>query len=218
MLFPTFTFAAFFAVVLPISWALRRFPTPWKLFILAAFYWFYGAWDARFVALLVGMTVGNEVAAVAIARTDAPAARRAVVGMAVALDLAVLGFFKYYDFFTDSLDRNLGISSPALDIVLPIGVSFFTFQAISYVVDVYRHRTPVAPLLDVAVFLSFFPQLVAGPIVRATEFLPELRSKHTPDQVEAGRLSNSSHAPVQEGGHLRLLGSGNRRRDLRVAR
>lgn len=187
MLFPTFTFAAFFAVVLPVSWVLRERVTAWKLFILAASYYFYGYWDVRFLLLLAGMTLGNEVAAIAIHRSLDERARRLAVGMAVGLDLAVLGFFKYYDFFTDSLERNLGLSSPALDVVLPIGISFFTFQGISYVIDVYRKDTPPAPLLDFAVYLSFFPQLVAGPIVRAVEFLPELRSDRVPDQVEAGR-------------------------------
>ena len=187
MLFPTFTFAAFFAVVLPVSWALRRRVTAWKLFVLAASYWFYAAWDARFVLLLVAMTVGNEIAAVVIHRARAETVRRAALTGAVVGDLAVLGFFKYYDFFTDSLQRNIGLESPALDIVLPIGISFFTFQAISYVVDIHRRLAAPAPLLDFAVYLSFFPQLVAGPIVRATEFLPDLRSKRVPDRVEAGR-------------------------------
>ena len=187
MLFPTFTFAAFFAVVLPVGWALRRRPTPWRLFMLAASYWFYAAWDARFVLLLAVMTVGNKVAAVACARASRRAVKRLAVAAGVALDLGVLSFFKYYDFFTDSLERNLGLSSPALDIVLPVGISFFTFQAISYVVDVHRGRTPPVGLLDFAVYLSFFPQLVAGPIVRATEFMPELAAARRPDRAETGR-------------------------------
>lgn len=189
MLFPTFTFAVFFAVVLPMSWALRSRVTAWKLFVLAASYWFYAAWDVRFVLLLAAMTVGNEVAAIVIHRSPGELGRRLAVAMAVVGDVVVLGFFKYYGFFTDNLERNIGISSPALDIVLPIGISFFTFQAISYVVDIYRRQATPAPLLDFAVYLSFFPQLVAGPIVRATEFLPELRSRRVPDQVEAGRAA-----------------------------
>ena len=187
VLFPTFTFAAFFAVVLPVAWALKRWPLPWKLFLLGASYWFYAAWDARFVLLLVGMTSGNAAAAAIIARAGTARVRRAAVAGGVTLSLGVLAFFKYYDFFTDSLDRNLGISSPALDIVLPVGVSFFTFQAISYVVDLYRGRTEEANLLDFAVYLSFFPQLVAGPIVRATEFMPQLKSDTRPDRREVAR-------------------------------
>ena len=195
MLFPTFTFAAFFAVVLPVAWALRRRPVPWKLFLLAASYWFYAAWDVRFVLLLVVMTLGNAVAAAINVRASTERVRKAAVAGGVTLDLGVLAFFKYYDFFTDSLDRNLGISSPALDIVLPVGVSFFTFQAISYIVDVHRGRTGEATLLNLAVYLSFFPQLVAGPIVRATEFMPQLRSDARPDRVEV------AHA-------VRLIGRG----------
>ncbi len=187
MLFPTFTFAVFFAVVLPLSWFLRDRFTAWKLMILAASYVFYGYWDWRFLALLAGMTFGNEVAAVAIHRTRDDRARKALVAVAVGADIAVLGFFKYYGFFTDSLESAFGVSSPALDIVLPIGISFYTFQAISYVVDVYRRDSAPARLLDFAVYLSFFPQLVAGPIVRATEFLPELKAQRVPNQVEAGR-------------------------------
>ena len=175
MLFPTFTFAAFFAVVLPISWALRRRPVPWKLFVLGASYWFYAAWDRRFVLLLVAMTLANATAARLNRRFLRSAARRAVLAAGVLFDLGVLGFFKYYGFFTRSLEANLGISSPALSIVLPVGISFFTFQAISYVVDVHRGEASPAPLLDFAVYLSFFPQLVAGPIVRIGEFLPQMR-------------------------------------------
>ena len=187
MLFPTFTFAAFFAVVLPVAWALKRWPVPWKLFLLGASYWFYAAWDARFVLLLVGMTLGNAAAAAVNVRASSAWVRKAAVAGGVTLSLGVLAFFKYYDFFTDSLDRNLGVSSPALDIVLPVGVSFFTFQAISYIVDLHRGRTEEADLLDFAVYLSFFPQLVAGPIVRATEFMPQLKSDTRPDRREVAR-------------------------------
>ncbi len=185
MLFPTFTFAAFFAVVLPVSWALRRRPMPWKLFVLGASYWFYAAWDRRFVLLLAAMTLVNAASARLNQRFRTSAARQAALAVGVVFDLGVLAFFKYYGFFTQSLETNLGISSPALRIVLPIGISFFTFQAISYVVDVHRGDTPPAPLLDFAVYLSFFPQLVAGPIVRATEFLPQLRFLRRKDRSPA---------------------------------
>jgi len=187
VLFPTFTFAAFFAVVLPVSWAIRSRPTAWKVFILSTSYLFYGYWDWRFMGLLGAMTLFNEVAAVAVHRSTDPIFRRRLVATSVALNLFVLGLFKYYGFFIDSLDRSFGLSGPALNIVLPVGISFFTFQALSYVVDVYRHESTPAPLLDFAVYLSFFPQLVAGPIVRATEFLPELRSSRRPTDIEAGR-------------------------------
>ena len=225
MLFPTFTFAAFFAVVLPVSWALRRRPVPWKLWVLGASYWFYAAWDRRFVLLLVAMTLVNAAAARLNRRFGHPAARRAAVAAGVVFDLGVLAFFKYYGFFTHSLEANLGISSPALRIVLPIGISFFTFQAISYVVDVHRGDAPPAPLLDFAVYLSFFPQLVAGPIVRATEFLPQLRfppraprkrrgqDVAEPDELEQLQLWPDPRAPrpvhrVELGRAAQLIGRG----------
>ena len=175
MLFPTFTFGVFFAVVLPVSWALRSRPLPWKLFVLAASYWFYAAWDRRFVMLLVAMTLVNAASARASCRASTAAGRRTALIAALSFDLAVLGFFKYFGFFVDSMESHLGLSGPALSIILPVGISFYTFQAISYVVDVHRGDTDVAGLLDFAVYLSFFPQLVAGPIVRVGEFLPQMR-------------------------------------------
>ena len=192
MLFPTFTFAAFFAVVLPVSWMLRSRPMPWKLFVLGASYWFYAAWDRRFVLLLAAMTLVSAAAARINSRARSAGARQVAVAAGVVFDLGVLGFFKYYGFFTRSLETNLGISSPALSIVLPVGISFFTFQAISYVVDVHRGHARAAPLLDFAVYLSFFPQLVAGPIVRATEFLPQM--KFTPRRSRRGRMSGDASA------------------------
>ena len=197
VLFPTFTFAAFFAVVLPVSWALRRRPVPWKLFVLGASYWFYAAWDRRFVLLLAAMTLVNAVAARMNRRFSRPGARRAAVAVGVVFDLGVLAFFKYYGFFTQSLESSFGISSPALRIVLPIGISFFTFQAISYVVDVHRGDAQPAPLLDFAVYLSFFPQLVAGPIVRATEFLPQMRFPPRGVRRGTGATSNELDEPAQ---------------------
>ena len=185
MLFPTFTFAAFFAIVLPISWLLRDRAVPWKLFVLGASYWFYAAWDRRFVLLLVAMTLVNAAAAHLNSRSERSGVRKALVSVGVGFDLVVLGFFKYYGFFTQSLDANLGISSPALSIVLPVGISFFTFQAISYVVDVHRRKAKAVNLLDFAVYLSFFPQLVAGPIVRATEFMPQMRFRPNQRRVPA---------------------------------
>ena len=197
MLFPTFTFAAFFAVVLPVSWALRKRPVPWKLFVLGASYWFYAAWDRRFVLLLVAMTLVSAATSRLNRHFRHAAARRAALAAGVVFDLGVLAFFKYYGFFTQSLETNFGISSPALGIVLPIGISFFTFQAISYVVDVHRGHTPPAPLLDFALYLSFFPQLVAGPIVRATEFLPQMRFPPRGRRGRRGAGSHESGAPAQ---------------------
>jgi len=191
LLFPTVQFALFFPVVLALSWALMSRPRAWKPFIVAASYVFYAAASWRFCLLLAGITLGNQAAAVLIHRTADERRRGWIVGGAVTLDLLVLAVFKYYGFFTQSLSRGLGdvglgLPVPLLAIALPVGVSFFTFQAISYVVDVKRRLVEPASLIDAAVYLSFFPHLVAGPIVRAREFLPQLASPRDPDHVAVG--------------------------------
>ena len=181
-------FGLFFAVVLPLSWALMSRPRLWKPFIVVASYVFYAAASWRFCLLLAGVTVGNQLAARAIHRTREERRRRWILGVAVGLDLGVLAVFKYYGFFVGELDRtlaaaHLSLPVPLLTVALPVGVSFFTFQAISYVVDVKRRLVEPASALDVAVYLSFFPHLVAGPIVRAREFLPQLASPRDPTRV-----------------------------------
>ena len=191
MLFPTVEFAIFFPIVLTISWALMARQEPWKVFILGASYVFYGAADPKFCLLLGAITVGNQVAARMIAASDDPDRRQWILRIAVALDLLVLGFFKYYGFFTDDvgdvLDAiGLGMPLPLLSVALPIGISFYTFQAITYVVDVKRGDAEPASLVDAAVYLSFFPHLVAGPIVRASEFLPQLKAPRDPSRVAVG--------------------------------
>ena len=179
MLFPTFTFALFFVVVLTVGWLMPGRRAWWKLFMLAASYFFYGYWDMRFVGLIAASTVVNQAAATWLDRLQHPGARRAIVSVAVGANLASLGFFKYAGFFVDSAEsalEGLGIAAdlPLLNFILPVGISFFTFQAISYVIDVYRGTTEPAKPLDFAVYLAFFPQLVAGPIVRAHELIPQL--------------------------------------------
>ncbi|MGB5093090.1 MAG: MBOAT family protein [Parvibaculum sp.] len=180
MLFPTLEFGVFFLIVFTVSWALRWVPLSRKIFLVAASYFFYGWWDWRFTALLFFTTVVNYLGGLLIGMTGNQATRKLIVGVTVAVDLVVLGFFKYYGFFLTSLDSLLtGIGLhrdlPFMEVILPIGISFFTFQGISYVVDVYRgHIGAEKSLLDVMLFKSFFPQLVAGPIVRAADFIPQL--------------------------------------------
>ncbi len=191
MLFPTVQFAIFFTVVLALSWALMPRQRLWKPFIIVASYVFYAAADPRFCLLLGGVTLGNQAAARLIDRTESERGRSWIVGAAVTLDLGVLAVFKYYGFFSQGLaqmlgDLRLGMPVPLLSIALPVGVSFFTFQAISYVVDVKRRLVKPAALIDVTVYLSFFPHLVAGPIVRAREFLPQLAAPRDPNHVAVG--------------------------------
>jgi D-alanyl-lipoteichoic acid acyltransferase DltB (MBOAT superfamily) len=180
MLFPTPQFAIFFFAVFAAAWLLRTKTEPRKLMLLAASYFFYGYWDWRFMALLAGSSLFNYGAGLAVAASNNETNRYRLVALATAGNLGVLGLFKYYNFFIDSLtDLTLALSiqrdMPFLEIILPIGISFFTFQGISYVVDVYRRQlNPVTSPVDLALYISFFPQLVAGPIVRASYFLPQL--------------------------------------------
>ena len=192
MLFPTIQFAIFFVVVLTANWLLLPHRRQWKLFMLGASYFFYGSWDWRFVFLIIASTLVNQAAVVMMSRNDDPRRRKLIVALGVAANLGVLGWFKYYGFFVSSLInmfRPLGIDLPLplLEITLPVGISFFTFQALSYVIDNYRGNETPAPLLDFAVYLAFFPQLVAGPIVRSSEFLPQLYTPKDPRRVDAGR-------------------------------
>ncbi len=191
MLFPTIEFCVFFAVVLPVSWLLMPRPAAWKSFVLAASYVFYAAADWRFCLLLAAVTLGNQAFAKLIHRRENERARSWLTGAAVVFDLGVLGFFKYYGFFTEEVaavldSAHLGMPLPVLSVVLPVGVSFFVFQAISYTVDVRRRIIAPAATADLAVYLSFFPHLVAGPIVRAREFLPQLERPRDPADVAVG--------------------------------
>jgi D-alanyl-lipoteichoic acid acyltransferase DltB (MBOAT superfamily) len=186
VLFPTVTFALFFAVVLPVSWLLQPHQRAWRVWILLASYVFYGWWDWRFVFLLAGSTVVNHILAVAIYRTRAQHARKLLLTLALAFDLGLLGYFKYANFFLSSVDNTIGTSWIA-DVVLPVGISFFTFMAISYVVDTYRGELVPASFARFAVFQAFFPHLVAGPIVRASELLPQLESPRDPRRVDVSR-------------------------------
>jgi D-alanyl-lipoteichoic acid acyltransferase DltB (MBOAT superfamily) len=190
LIFPTIEFAAFFVVVLVGNWLLMPTPRAWKAFILVASYLFYGFAEWRYMALLAAMTAINQIAALGIVRAPSPLAAKVwLIGVVVA-DLGILGFFKYYDFFVTTVAELLGrfgleAPLPLLQILLPVGISFYTFQALSYVVDVYRGLLRPASWADFAVYLAFFPQLVAGPIVRAREFLPQLATPRDPRRIPA---------------------------------
>lgn len=176
MLFNSFGFAVFLPVVFLIYWLLRRSLLWQNLFVLAASWFFYGCWDARFL-MLIAFTSAMSYGSGVLMERVAEGRRRWVMWGNVVLNLLVLGVFKYYDFFAQSFaDVFLGGKGEGLllHLVLPVGISFYTFQALSYSIDVYR-RT-VRPTHDVVAFfayVSFFPQLVAGPIERASSLLPQ---------------------------------------------
>ncbi len=192
MLFPTATFAIFFLIVLPLSWLTMPWPHRWRPFIIVASYVFYSWWDWRFVFLLAGCTLWNQVLAVRIWRARSQSQKKSLLFLALAGNLAVLGYFKYYDFFVTSSDNLLsvvGLDMPleVKSIVLPVGISFYTFMAISYVVDAYRGEFEPTTLEKFAVYLSFFPHLVAGPIVRPGELIPQLETPRNPRRVDTSR-------------------------------
>ena len=194
MLFPTIDFAIFFAVVFTVSWLLNPYPRLWKLAMVIASYVFYGWWDWRFVFLLGAVTLVAHIGATALARIDGDRRRRIALGVTVAVLLGILGWFKYYGFLAVNVDNLLrdagaGRMLPLLTVTLPVGVSFFTFMALSYVIDVYRRRIEPARPADLAVYLSFFPHLVAGPIVRGDELLPQIRARRDPASIDMGRAA-----------------------------
>src|SRR3954469_25611881 len=158
----------------------------WRGWILLASYVFYAWWDWRFVFLLAASTVVNHVLAVAIHRSHGIGRRKSFLALAIAFDLGLLAYFKYANFFLSSADNLLGTAWIA-HVVLPVGISFYTFMAISYVVDTYRGELVPASFSRFAVFQAFFPHLVAGPIVRASELLPQLESPRDPRRVNVSR-------------------------------
>jgi alginate O-acetyltransferase complex protein AlgI len=190
MIFSEPRFLLFFLLVFAAYWSLPA-NGPRKLLLLAASLYFYGSWDWRFLGLIVGCATVDFVAARMIERARARGATgKAWLCASLAYDLGTLGFFKYYDFFAGSVGaglRGMGldVGDWTLGILLPVGISFFTFQAMSYTIDVYRgHLLAVRSYTDFLLFVTFFPQLVAGPIVRASDFLFQLDEKRSFAKVD----------------------------------
>ena len=190
MIFNSLTFVVFYAVVLSAYWTLRSWETR-KNLLLTASYVFYGAWNPPFALLLFATTaldfwLGARIAAAGTAR-----ARRGWLVASLASNLSMLGFFKYGNFLLENTKLLLAAAGiayqpPHLDLFLPIGISFYTFHSLSYTLDVYRGTTqPTRSLRDFTLAVSFFPQLVAGPIVRAADFLPQAAQ---PPQPDTGRF------------------------------
>ncbi len=180
MLFPTIEFGLFFAFALALVWSLNAHNLLKKWVLLALSLYFYATWDWRFLLLLLASGAISYLVGLYV-EGDRPY-RKAVLGLGVALDLALLGYFKYLDFFIAqalTLAHQFGFDPPLafVNVTLPVAISFLTFHAISYAVDVYRGRLKASRSpLDILLYISFFPHLVAGPIVRAHEFLPQLAS------------------------------------------
>ncbi|MEH0156172.1 MBOAT family protein [Limibacter armeniacum] len=178
MIFNSIPFLAFIIAVIPIFYLLKGRMR--MLFILLSSYFFYGWWDWRFLSLIVFSTFSDYLIGYQIGKTQSETNRKLLLILSLITNLGMLAFFKYFNFFIDSLDSTLGViglppSGVVLHIILPVGISFYTFQTLSYTIDVYRKEIPVeTDFLKFASYISFFPQLVAGPIVRAADFLPQM--------------------------------------------
>ena len=184
MIFNSLQYALFLPLVVGLHWVLpNRFRTP---LLLAASYVFYGAWDWRFLGLLLISTVVDYSVGLRLEASDDERRRKLLLLTSVAVNLTILGFFKYADFFIDSaqeLLESVGLEGgdAGLRFILPVGISFYTFQTMSYTFDVYRRRMPAChEPITFAVFVAFFPQLVAGPIERARHLLPQLGAVRAP--------------------------------------
>ena len=192
MLFTQPVFAAFFVVVVVVHWKLLRSPSLRRAWLLLASAVFYAWWDVRFVALIAAATLVNYSVGRMLGSTirHAPSRARWWMRFGVVFNLGVLGIYKYLNFFADSLtgllqSMGLHVSDLTLRLTLPVAISFFTFEAISYQIDIHRGRLlPERSLVDFALFVTFFPRLVSGPIIRPADFLPQLRAPRTAADIE----------------------------------
>lgn len=194
MNFVSVTFLAFFVTVFAAYWAL---PDRWRVpLLLVASYGFYAAWDWRFPSLMVAVTLLDFYAGARIDASTRLSTRRAWLGLSVAGNLGILAYFKYMNFFLDNLVRFANaagwqLSQPTLHIILPVGISFYCFHTLSYPLDIYFQKfKPIRSLLQFATFVAFFPQLVAGPITRARDFLYQLAEPKQwhPEEFQEGLI------------------------------
>ena len=202
MLFNSFQFLIFFIIVLFLYWRVfSSNPKAQNLLILVSSYVFYGWWDWRFLSLIIISTLVDYTIGHKIHNNLRDVIRKRWLWLSIVINLGLLGFFKYYNFFVDSfaaLISSFGyvMDTWTLNVILPVGISFYTFQSMSYSIDIYRNKmTPTRDLLAFSAFVSFFPQLVAGPIERAGNLLPQMMNKRSFDLRQA-----------KEGGKLILLG------------
>jgi len=191
VLFTETLFFFFFAVVFALHWGLRGHVARKRL-LLTASYVFYAAWDWRFCGLILLSTLIDFVAGRRLGDAE-PRSRRFWLLVSVITNLSLLGVFKYFNFFVESANSLFGLIGlgevRSLDLILPVGISFYTFQTMSYTIDVYRRRLdPISNFSDFALFVSFFPQLVMGPILRASGFLPQLQKPRRFENVPVRSL------------------------------
>ena len=192
MLFNSIDFAVFLPIVFILYWFVtHRYLKTQNLLIVVASYVFYGWWDWRFLSLIVFSTIVDYSIGVFLSKEDNKTRRKLLLWVSVFINLGFLGFFKYYNFFLDNFVSAFSffgndISINSLNIILPVGISFYTFQTLSYTIDVYKRRLePTKDFIAFSAFVSFFPQLVAGPIERASNLLPQFYAKRHFDYSKA---------------------------------
>lgn len=191
MLFNSIDFAIFLPIVFFTYWALDGKLRAQNFLLIAASYLFYGWWDWRFLSLIFFSSAVDYLVGIGFSKIDDARKRRLLLLTSIAVNLGFLGFFKYYNFFLDNLIEaytffGQQINPRGLDIVLPVGISFYTLQTLSYTIDVYRRKLePTRDPVAFFAFVSFFPQLVAGPIERATNLLPQFFQRRTFDYPKA---------------------------------
>ncbi len=181
MLFNSFSFLIFFLVVYPLY---LLFNLRWQnRMLLVASYFFYGSWDWRFLSLIIISTFLDYYCGGAISRSASLRKKKIFLLFSISGNLLILGFFKYYNFFIVSLQEllslfGLSMQPHLLSIILPVGISFYTFQTMSYTIEIYRNKIkPVNNFIDFSLFVAFFPQLIAGPIERASHLIPQIVQK-----------------------------------------
>jgi alginate O-acetyltransferase complex protein AlgI len=191
VLFNSIDFAIFLPIVFVLYWFVFRSLRAQNLLIVVASYLFYGWWDWRFLSLLLFSTVVDYYVGIGLNKRENPTNRKLLLCLSLFTNLGLLGVFKYYNFFIDNFNEafsffGASIGPRSLNIVLPVGISFYTFQTLSYSIDVYRRKLiPTNDFIAFAAFVTFFPQLVAGPIERATNLLPQMLSSRYFDRAKA---------------------------------
>lgn len=198
MIFNSFIFWVFFITVI---FLYRLLPHKGQnRMLLIASYFFYGYWDYRYLSLIIISTIVDYFVATGIHNSSDQTRKKHLLIISICVNLGMLGFFKYYNFFTTEMTELLNIigipySMPVLEIILPVGISFYTFQTMSYTIDVYRKKTvPTHQFFDFALYVSFFPQLVAGPIERSYQLLPQILKKR--EQIKENFIEGSYHVLI----------------------
>ena len=192
MLFNSFEFLVFLPIVFMLYWFVFRGRQWQNLLVVVASYVFYGWWDWRFLLLIALTSLCSFGSGLLLEHYEGQRRMQQAVSAAnIVLNLGILGVFKYYNFFVENLDALFGMMDYHLDwvtmnVILPVGISFYTFQALSYTIDVYQKKLPAThDIIEFFAYISFFPQLVAGPIERATNLLPQFQQKRQFDYAKA---------------------------------